>query len=76
MDIDMLRTEKRLMLLRPELRQSTKIMQLRNKLTDMKILHIPLMAKLVSIEETEGLIHVKLVQNDTRIGSHLSLQSE
>lgn len=49
-DIAMLRTVKRLMLLRPELRERTKIMQPRKKLTDMQIFHIPLMVKLVSIK--------------------------
>lgn len=53
MDIAMLRTVKRLMLLRPELRERAKIMQPRKKLTDMQIFHIPLMVKLVSIEETK-----------------------
>lgn len=49
-DIATLRTVKRLMLLRPELRERTKIMQPRKKLTDMQIFHIPLMVKLVSIK--------------------------
>lgn len=53
MDIAMLRTVKRLMLLRPELRERAKIMQPRKKLTDMQIFHIPLMVNLVSIEETK-----------------------
>lgn len=52
-DIATLRTVKRLMLLRPELRERTKIMQPRKKLTDMQIFHIPLMVNLVSIEETK-----------------------